>query len=503
MPCLSGSTATRRIAGTPIETPSSHTESRPTANTRPNRPTSDAFPRHHFLLAFSLLSVLMGTSAGTAVVVAALYGLSMGADERMLGLIAGSQSVGILIMGLPVGVLVDRYGPTRLFVLGNVLGGVVYALIPLIRTPEFLLQCMALISFFMPMRFVSINTLFMERLEVVGVSKAGWGRAAYMLGLLLVGPLFAAKLVQVLDFATIYRLIAASFGLTVLLSPIVFSGYVRPARAAKRLNFRDIGASVALLGQDPQLRQICSSEFMVQALNAYYSFFIIVIAIHVIGLNSESASGLVAAEGCSMVAALLFLGHPVSRMGSHVVFRIGLAAILGALLLLGLGPSAPPLWVGGILLGLGLGMLQIVVIARLARVGSRFGQGKVSGLNALVGPSGSFLGSLLGGVFGHTLGLQAVFLLFAPMFVLVVAPLLFARSSNSPRAVRTDSTQRRIPKPSLAAALAIALVSASPSPIPPDFSEMEGTAAELWLKLRSAFEPKSASAATRDNSQPI
>lgn len=472
----------------------------PDQTSRAGSTAGAGFSRHRFLLAFSLLSVLMGTSAGTAVVVAALYGLSLGADERMLGLIAGSQSVGILVMGLPVGVLVDRYGPTRLFVLGNLLGGAVYGLIPLVPTAEFLLQCMALISFFMPLRFVSLNALFMERLPAIGVSKAGWARAAYMLGLLLVGPLLAARLTEVMDFPSIYRLIAASFGLTVLISPIVFGGRTKPARTTKRLSFRELGSAVALLGQDRQLRRICSAEFMVQALNAYYAFFIIVIAVEILGLSSESASALAAAEGCSMVAALLFLGHPVSRMRPHSVFRIGLAAILAALALLGLARNAPLLWAGGTLLGLGLGMLQIVVISRLARVGARFGQGKVSGLNALVGPSGSFLGSLLGGVFGHALGLQGVFLLFVPLFGLVVWPLLFGEDSHPNRIVRA---RRWIPRPSLAAALAIALVAGSHPPLPPDFAVLEGKAAELWLKLRSTFEPTPASAAARPDSQPI
>ena len=48
-----------------------------------------------------------------------------------------------------------------------------------------------------------------------------------------------------------------------------------------------------------------------------------------------------------------------------------------------------------------------------ARAGARFGHGALSGVNALVGPSGSFLGGVLGGVVGRALGLPAVFLLGA------------------------------------------------------------------------------------------
>lgn len=92
--------------------------------------------RNRFLLTFAVLASLMGTTVGMAQVSASLYAVELGSSKTMLGLIAGSQSIGVLMMSLPIGVLVDRFGPTRPFVLGTLLAGVTYALLPLWASPS-------------------------------------------------------------------------------------------------------------------------------------------------------------------------------------------------------------------------------------------------------------------------------------------------------------------------------------------------------------------------------
>jgi MFS family permease len=108
-----------------------------------------------FLLVFAALSSSMGVSVGMALVAISLYSVQLGSSERMLGLIAGSQSVGVAVMSLPLGFLLDRSGPAGMFVTGTLVAGTIYALIPAVPAPSYLLLCTFLISFFMPMRFVS------------------------------------------------------------------------------------------------------------------------------------------------------------------------------------------------------------------------------------------------------------------------------------------------------------------------------------------------------------
>jgi MFS family permease len=374
--------------------------------------------QNRFLIAFAALSSFMGISVGLARVTTSLYALALHSSDALLGLIAGSQSVGILVMSLPVGVLVDHFGPARLFLAGSLLAGVAYLLIPLLPTPEFLLVCSLLISFFMPLRFVSLNTVFMEQLSKLGESKAGWFRGTHMVGFFLLGPLLAPAVIAAVDFSGTYWLVAAAFGLTVLAAPLVFGHYTEHQRHGRRFMWADVPAQLGLLRSDLALREVCLIEFFAQAVNGFYAFFIIVIAIQSFRLGADDAARLAAAQGLSLIFALFFLGGLARRFGQRAVYLGSFAWIAAALALLGLTPATNGLWAGGLALGLGVGMLEIVNLTCFARISAVLGRGKIAGINALVGPGGGLFGSLLGGIAGPWLGLQAVFLLFLP-------PLLF------------------------------------------------------------------------------
>lgn len=121
-------------------------------------------------IVFALLASLMGTSVGVAKLTTALYAIELKADAFQFGVLVAGQMFGTLFMSLPTGFLVDHFGPWRLFVAGSTPAGATYALVPLVAHPAFLLGCTVAISFFMPLRFVSLNTVFSSR-------SARWVRA--------------------------------------------------------------------------------------------------------------------------------------------------------------------------------------------------------------------------------------------------------------------------------------------------------------------------------------
>lgn len=379
------------------------------------------FERNRFLIVFAALAVLMGTSVGLARIATSLYALDLHASGSLLGLISGGQVVGILVMSLPIGFLVDHFGPARLFVTGSALAGITYALIPVVQSPLFLLGCTIAISFFMPLRFVSLNTIFFQQLQSLGTGKAGWYRGTHMSGMFLIGPLIAPWLIAHFNFSGSFWLIALSFAITILICPIVFARYAaRPKNAApntgRHSGVAELRAQLAYLARDAELREANLIDFFAQAANNYFSFFVIVIAIEQMHLSAAAASGLVTMMGASFILAVFVLGNVVQRLGQYKSYLVGFALMAGGLLLLGLAKTSLLLWPGALLLGFGEGLVQIANISRLARIGQRLGQGKVSGLNMLIGPAGAFAGSLLGGFVGSYLGLQPIFLLLIPAF---------------------------------------------------------------------------------------
>lgn len=374
--------------------------------------------RNRFLLTFAVLSSLMGTTVGMAQVSASLYAVQLGSSKTMLGLIAGSQSVGVLIMSLPIGIWVDRFGPARPFVLGTLLAGATYALLPLWATPSWLLACTAAISFFMPLRFVSLNTVFLQQLAALGEAKAGWYRGTHMLGMFLLGPALGARAISSLGFAWTYRLISLAFVVTVLVSPIVFARYSRPPEPQRASAWQALRSQLTWLVRDRELCAVSLIEASTQAVGAFFTFFVVVMAVSSIHLNPAQASTLVGAKGITFILALFALGGLIKRLGQQRAYLLGFAAITAALLLLGVAQGGALLWLGSLTLGLGLGAVQIATLTRYAQIGGRTGYGKVSGLSALVGPSGGVLGSLFGGLLSKWVGLPTTFLIAAACFAL-------------------------------------------------------------------------------------
>jgi MFS family permease len=390
------------------------------------------FVEHNrFLLVFAVMSSFMGVTVGMAQVTTSLYAVKLGCSGTMLGLIAGSQSVGVLVMSLPVGMLVDRFGPARLFVLGTVLSGATYAVMPLGASPGHLLLCTTAISFFMPLRFVSLNTLFLQQLATLGEAKAGWYRGTHMAGMYLLGPVIAAIVVGWLGYAGSYWLIAITFGLTALISRIVFGPYASKPNVLVAFNLRSLRAQLSFLVGDRELRRLSLVECLNQAISAYFTFFIVVIAVSVAHLGTERASSLVSAKGLTYIVALFALGGIVRGLGATRAYLTSFTVAAGGLAVLGCAASPGLLWFGSLALGLGLGTLQIANLTRYARVGHRVGHGTVSGINALAGPTGGILGNLCGGIIGGFFSLQAVFLAFAAVLLLAGLPLL--RQLRSPQ----------------------------------------------------------------------
>jgi MFS family permease len=234
---------------------------------------------NRFLIVFALLASLMGASVGVARIMTTFFAIDLGADARQIGLLTAGQMAGTLVVSVPIGFLVDHFGPWRLYVAGSSLAGLTYALVPAADSTGFLLGATTAVSFFMPLRFVSLNTVFFDQVRKMGHGKAGWYRAMHLGGQFLIGPAVAVSLISLLGYARAWWALAASFALTIAISPLVFSGYSPKPRAdASRPDLRRVAAEFALLARHRELRGVCIVNVCVEALLAYHTTFIVAIA---------------------------------------------------------------------------------------------------------------------------------------------------------------------------------------------------------------------------------
>ncbi len=370
-----------------------------------------------FILGFILLTSFAGLGIGIARLATTLYAVDLNVSEFQMGVIASAQSVGILFMSLPVGILIHKYHPMRLFMLGSLLGGVIYAVTPLVGNAEFLIFCTVLVSFCMPLRFISLNSVFMQQLEVLGNAKAGWFRGIHMMGFFLLGPVAAAYLVDSVHYVGTFLVIAASFLITILLAPLALSNFRSDHSHVPKLEWQEIRSQLRLLKDDLLLRRTSVIEFTNHSIMAFFGFFIVVIAIQSFGFSATAAASLLTLHGAVFVAVLFTAGGLVNYLGYKRFYQLSFVLSAIALFVLSIPAWSVGLWLGAVTLAVGLGMLHIVNFTMYAQAGKKHGTGRVSGLTALVGPAGGFFGSLLGGWLGHLFGLQTMFLPMGLVFI--------------------------------------------------------------------------------------
>jgi len=365
---------------------------------------------------FMLLAALNGSIVGLVTVAAPLFAMSLNASTFEIGMATGVLLLGIGLMSIPIGMAIDRFGAKRVFAAGSALGAVAFFLVSRATTPGGLILATALASPAVPMHFLSIQSDFFHHLNVAGNRKAGWMRAMQMGGSAAVGPLLASVLIRYLDYPAIYVLVAASFASMLLLGRKVLTGRADALARRSAHHGRPVWEQLKALFGHREIAETSLIAFASYGASTFYSAFILVIAIEQFRVSEEAAAPLISAQGVSYIGALLFLGGALDTLGQRRYYRSAYAIAVLGLLLLGFAGSLAGLWLGAVVLGLGLGMVAVANVVRQAAVAAQLGGGNVSGAGNPPAALGAWVGALIGGALGDWIGLQNVFLVFIASF---------------------------------------------------------------------------------------
>lgn len=368
-----------------------------------------------FLSGLICLSLLMGLSIGYSRVITTLYAVRMDASGWMLAAVAVSQSIGMLVLATSAGRWVDAHGARVVFVLGSVWGMAICLLTPLVPTFWALLLFTAASSLAMPPRFVSINTIFMSRLRELGKQRAGWFRAAHVIGMTFLGAVLATTLFPLHGPVLAFWGAAAIFGLNIV---VFLLGIGRGGQLEPRQRHSGKRESLAQLFKGAPAQRVAIWEFSIQSLNAYFAFYIVIIVLRYLHLPERTAGFVVAAQGVAFVLTLVAAGRLVVRYPRESC-AVGGLLVVGALVGLAVSREAAEAYVFAALLGCGLGLLQIINLTEFAVLGETIGFSRAASINALAGPSGGVFGGLLGGLLEDWIAPQSLFLAFIPLFLLL------------------------------------------------------------------------------------
>ncbi|MBD1550585.1 MFS transporter [Pseudomonas typographi] len=370
-------------------------------------------PSRAFLPGFMILTLLSGSTIGMAKIVTTLYAIDLGATPLQLGVIGAMESLGMLLLTLPAGVFIARYGARRVYFLASLGPMLLNLAIPLFSGWVWLAMFRLLIGLCIPFRMVAMSSAFLDRLRHIGNAKAGWYRAALTLGMGLLGPLLGSGLSAQVGFAGCFATIGMCFG------AMAFSslGFWRDAAPKPAAAGSASGASLWALLNDRVVSQSCLVEMLCGATHALFSTFIILLAITRAGVSQPWAASLLMVQGAALVVVLLGLGRAVQRLGTRSTYLFAMVSALAALLLLGLGSGYSVYALGAVLLSVAMALLHLLNMAQLGA--QPMDKGRIGGLFNLAGLLGSCASALLGGAVAQRLGIANVFLAW-------IAPLVLA-----------------------------------------------------------------------------
>lgn len=374
--------------------------------------------RRRLLLGFILVNLATGAAAGVLQMAVPLYALSLNATNTEIGLIKGVNGIGFLLLVIPAGFLVDRFGSKRLYLTGSIGCNLVAIAVSLAAAPGSLIFLMGAYGFFRSLSFIATNAAFFRSLQVMGVERVGWLNGSLTLGFSFVGPLLGGYLAKALNYPSIFHLVALLMPLPILL--VMFN--YRDSERGRTATTCDgtIGAQIRKFKEllmDRSIYRILLTEGVAGGCSGVFGVFIIVIVVRNLHLAPTVASALLILNGAVFIAAVFLAGPLVRRLASSTLYLASFAASSLGLLGLAFGGSLPVMGLASAILGMGLGLCQVI---NYSAIGAMKGEkGKITSLLATAGCTGMTVGPLAAGQLAEHFGNQLIFAFFVPLFLLL------------------------------------------------------------------------------------
>jgi MFS family permease len=371
------------------------------------------------ITSFLILNITSGTVGGAMQLVVPLYAMSLHATTAQIGVIRGISGLGMLLLVIPAGFLVDHFGSKRLFLTGSLSGTASTLALVLAKVPVAMIALMGLSGLFSSLKMTALNASFFKNLNSMGLEKAGWFKGSMSIGLTFLGPVFGAFLVKVAGFRAIFMLLAA---LTLIpMSLVLFFHSEEPGRG----QMHELGEVIRRQLQEFRVmigRRSLYLPLLTESLStscfATFSTFIVVISVKILHLPPSAASFLMTLEGGVFILTVFAAGPLIRKLTQFQLYLLSVAVIVGGLAMLSFSASFLFISVSSVVLGLGLGLINLVTSSRIGLMEGE--KGKIVALFAASVGVGISLGPMLGGLVGEYLGAQNIFLTFIPLFLLLV-----------------------------------------------------------------------------------
>jgi predicted MFS family arabinose efflux permease len=363
-----------------------------------------------FLLRFIGLTLLSGVTIGMNKVLATLLGLHLHVSNFQLAAISSAETLAMALGTIPAGYILSRGNPKHLYAGVSLSLALAFCVLPWLPGWQWVALLMFLVGLCISLRIVAMSTVFLVRLPELGQGKAGWYKGTLILGMQFLGPLCGNYLIAQLGLKAGFLISALMFAILAVLGWQVLPDNTAPRKQAGQGALPG-AASLRELLRLPIVRVTYLFEILASFTASSVGVFSILLAIRVLHWPAHHSVWLMAVQGLSCVLVLLFLGRFVlaSRYREQLYGGAHLA-IMAALLILGLWPSSIAYLLASVLLGLGLGVNNLVNTDNIAR--APVDKARVSAHLTLFGMVGGTAGALAAGHLADVTGLRNVFLIW-------------------------------------------------------------------------------------------
>ncbi|MEI6757564.1 MAG: MFS transporter [Chlorobium sp.] len=365
-----------------------------------------------FLPRFLLVSVLSGVSVGMAGVILILYALGIGANSSQIGLLRGLESIGALLTVLPMGFLVDHFGAKKIFTAGCTAGVIIYSALPNAASIFYLTAAVGVLGLFMSFRFVCMNSIFLNALAVIGSEKSGWHRAATSFGMSFLGPLLAGYVVGEHGYRIAFYSISAILAISGVAAFLFFENHEHKSREQA-----DVHPPLRKLFRNRKFLNACLGECAGSVAMATFNTFTVVLALKLLNFSHSSAIMVISLNGIVFILSLFIAGKYYPHCGETIGYRVSMALVIVALLLIGVVEHPAALWAASVILAAGIALQTVINLAIVSSEESA--KGRVAGVFGFFPVAGMAAGPLIGGFISDNLGVRASFLAIIPLFIML------------------------------------------------------------------------------------
>ena len=373
--------------------------------------------KDRIILGFVILNIISGTSGGILQMVIPLYSLSINASTAEIGIIKGISGLGMLLLVLPSGFLIDYYGSRKLYIVGSVIGAIIIFVFPFVKLPVLLMVGMGIQGFTNSLRFTSLNAAFFKNLKTIGKKKSGWYKGSMSIGLTFIGPFIGGYIVQ----NTSYKWIFVLIGIMILAPSLILYILSDKSTKSKPENliqiFKDQYHDLKLLLKNNVIKQTALVESVSTACFSTFVTFIIVLVVSNYHLKSIYASWLIIMEGSAFIITVFLGGYLLYKFKESTLYLESFILVIVGTLIVVFKQDIRFIALGTIIMGFGLGMTNLITYSKVGEIEGK--KGKISGLFAACTSIGASLGPMLGGFIGQQFSIKFVFLIYVPLFILL------------------------------------------------------------------------------------